>query len=79
MFPQHGVQFLSTTLGGVLETGFNEGLVESWFWSTRQGLYFRSSTNEDSSIRNLPQYACDDVIPAKTAKTNTLSMNLVML
>lgn len=55
MFPQQGLQFLATPVGGVLQTGFNEGLVGGWFWS-RQGLYVRSSTNEESSISSLPQY-----------------------
>lgn len=58
MFPQQGLQFLTTPAGGVLQTGFNEGLVGGWFWS-RQGQYVRSSTNEQSSISSLPQYGCD--------------------
>lgn len=58
MFPQQGLQFLTTPAGGVLQTGFNEGLVGGWFWS-RQGQYVRSSTSEQSSISSLPQYGCD--------------------
>lgn len=59
LFPQQGLQFLSTTVGGrstVLQTGFNEGLVENWFW-TSQGTYFRCSTEDEASVRNLPRYA----------------------
>lgn len=65
MFPQQGLQFLSTTIGGrshVLQTGFNEGLVEKWFWRT-QGTYFRCTTEDEATIRNLLQYASDDFIP----------------
>lgn len=57
MFPQQGLHFLSTTVGGrssVLQMGFNEGLVENWLW-TSQGTYFRCSSEDEASVRNLPQ------------------------
>lgn len=59
MFPRRGLQFLSTTVGGrsaPLQTGFNEGLVENWFWSS-QGTYFRCSSEDEASVRSLSQYA----------------------
>lgn len=58
MFPQQGLQFLSTPVGGrstVLQTGFNQGLVESWFWSS-QGTYFRCTSEDEASVRSLPRY-----------------------
>lgn len=72
LFPQQGLQFLSTTVGGrstVLQTGFNEGLVENWFW-TSQGTYFRCSTEDEASVRNLPRYA---LMMSSTAKGRSLS------
>lgn len=59
LFPRRGLQFLTTPIGGrssVLQTGFNQGLVESWFW-TSQGTYYRCSSEDEASVRNLPQYA----------------------
>lgn len=59
LYPKNGLQFLSTSVGGetkVLEVGFNEGLVQNWWWSTTQGTYFRVSTDEDASIRDLTEY-----------------------
>nr|XP_033480923.1 nidogen-1-like [Epinephelus lanceolatus] len=57
LYPQGGLQFLSTSIGGeskVLETGFNEGMVAGWF-SSSQGTYFRSTTDEETSIRELTE------------------------
>ncbi|KAM9857042.1 nidogen-1-like [Aulostomus maculatus] len=57
LYPRDGLQFLSTSVGGeskVLEAGFNEGNVEGWFWN-KQGTYFRTTTDEESSIRDLTE------------------------
>lgn len=59
LYPKDGLKFLHTSVGGekkILETGFNEGLVESWFWSTAKGTYFRVTTDEETSIRDLTEY-----------------------
>ncbi|XP_037621658.1 nidogen-1-like [Sebastes umbrosus] len=58
LYPRNGLQFLSTSVGGeskLLEAGFNEGLVESWFWKASPGTYFRSTTDEETSIRELTE------------------------
>ncbi|XP_041788948.1 nidogen-1-like [Chelmon rostratus] len=57
LFPRDGLQFLSTSVGGetkLLESGFNEGLVKGW-WSTYAGTYFRITTDEETSIRDLTE------------------------
>lgn len=62
LYPKHGLQFLSTSVGGenkILETGFNEGLVQNWFWTTKQGTYFRVTTEEETSVRDLTEYESD--------------------
>uniref|UniRef100_A0A665SYU1 Nidogen 1b n=1 Tax=Echeneis naucrates TaxID=173247 RepID=A0A665SYU1_ECHNA len=51
LYPRGGVQFLSTSVEGqttLLEAGFNQGLVSSWFWSSKQGTYFKTTENETS-------------------------------
>ncbi|XP_069543616.1 nidogen-1-like, partial [Brachyistius frenatus] len=56
MYPRGGLQFLSTSVGGdskLVEAGFNEGLVSSWFWNTKQGMYYRTTTDDEISIREL--------------------------
>lgn len=63
LYPKRGLQFFSTPVGGatkVLETGFNEGLVQGWWWTTKQGTYFRISTDDETSIRDLTEYGRDD-------------------
>ncbi|KAI3352670.1 hypothetical protein L3Q82_020124 [Scortum barcoo] len=58
LYPRDCLQFLSTSVGGkskVLEAGFNEGLVKSWLWGTSQGTYFRTTTDEETSISKLPE------------------------
>ncbi|XP_076585706.1 nidogen-1-like [Chaetodon auriga] len=57
LYPRDGLQFLSTSIGGetkLLESGFNEGLVKGW-WSTYSGQYFRITTDEEASIRDLTE------------------------
>ncbi|XP_042370693.1 nidogen-1-like, partial [Plectropomus leopardus] len=55
LYPRSGLQFVSTSIGGktkVLEAGFNEGLHIGWF-STSQGTYFRSTSDDENSIWEL--------------------------
>lgn len=62
LYPRDGLQFLSTSVGDeskLLEAGFNEGLVESWWWGTKQGTYFRTTTDEETSISKLTEYESD--------------------
>uniref|UniRef100_UPI0037E7E23F nidogen-1-like n=1 Tax=Semicossyphus pulcher TaxID=241346 RepID=UPI0037E7E23F len=57
-YPRDSLQFLSTSVGGevkLLEAGFNEGLVPGWFWKTTQGTYYRTTTDEETSIRDLTE------------------------
>ncbi|XP_028460050.1 nidogen-1-like [Perca flavescens] len=58
LYPRDRLQFLSTPVGGeskLLEAGFNEGLVVGWWWSEKQGTYFRTTTDEETSIRELTE------------------------
>nr|XP_020475953.1 nidogen-1-like [Monopterus albus] len=58
LYPRDGLQFVSTSLGGdstLLEAGFNEGLVQHWFWGTQQGTYFRITTDNGTSVRELTE------------------------
>ncbi|KAI4832472.1 hypothetical protein KUCAC02_015439 [Chaenocephalus aceratus] len=58
LYPRGGMQFLSTPVGGedkILEAGFNEGMVDGWFWKASLGTYFRSTTDEESSISELTE------------------------
>lgn len=58
LYPKEGLQFFSTSIGGetkTLETGFNEGLVQGWWWNTQQGAYSRITTDEEASIRDLTE------------------------
>uniref|UniRef100_A0A3B5ARR4 Nidogen-1-like n=1 Tax=Stegastes partitus TaxID=144197 RepID=A0A3B5ARR4_9TELE len=56
LYPRDGLQFLSTSVEGeskLLEAGFSEGTVSGWFWNTIQGTYFRTTTDDETSIRDL--------------------------
>uniref|UniRef100_A0A8C2Z7R9 Nidogen 1 n=1 Tax=Cyclopterus lumpus TaxID=8103 RepID=A0A8C2Z7R9_CYCLU len=58
LYPRNGLQFFSTPVGGeskLLEAGFNEGFVEGWFWKETQGQYYRTTTDEETSIRELTE------------------------
>ncbi|XP_068444754.1 nidogen-1-like [Clinocottus analis] len=58
LYPRSGLQFLSTSVGGeskLLEVGFNEGVVDGWFWKETQGVYFRTTTDEETSVRELTE------------------------
>ncbi|KAF3688158.1 Nidogen-1 [Channa argus] len=58
LYPRGGLQFLSTSVGGdskLLEAGFNEGIVSGWLWGTKQGKYFRTTSDDESSIRELTE------------------------
>ncbi|KAM7394805.1 hypothetical protein PAMP_021585 [Pampus punctatissimus] len=57
LYPRDKLQFLSTSVGGeskLLEASFNEGLVRGW-WRNTQGTYFRSTTDEETSIKELTE------------------------
>ncbi|KAM7419941.1 hypothetical protein PAMA_016848 [Pampus argenteus] len=57
LYPRDRLQFYSTSVGGeskLLEASFNEGLVKGW-WQSSQGTYFRSTTDEETSIRELTE------------------------
>lgn len=59
LYPRDGLQFLSTSVGGedkLLEAGFNEGLVPGWFWNTKQGAYFKTTSEDEASIQQLTEY-----------------------
>lgn len=59
LYPRSGLQFVSTSVGGenkLLEAGFNQGLVAGWFWKDSQGTYFRTTTDEETSVRDLAEY-----------------------
>uniref|UniRef100_A0A3Q1H4M7 Nidogen 1b n=1 Tax=Acanthochromis polyacanthus TaxID=80966 RepID=A0A3Q1H4M7_9TELE len=56
LYPRDGLQFFSTSVEGeskLLEAGFSEGIVSGWFWNTKQGTYFRTTTDDEISIREL--------------------------
>lgn len=58
LYPRGGLQFFSTSVGGkrtLLEAGFNEGLDKGWIWSS-QGLYVRTTTDDETSIMELATY-----------------------
>ncbi|XP_077935755.1 nidogen-1-like isoform X2 [Gasterosteus aculeatus] len=58
LYPRSGLQFVSTSVGGenkLLEAGFNQGLVAGWFWKDSQGTYFRTTTDEETSVRDLAE------------------------
>lgn len=61
LYPK-GLKFVHTSVGGkekILESGFNQGLVQGWFWKTEQGTYYRITTDEDTSIWDLTEYDSD--------------------
>uniref|UniRef100_UPI003AAE572C nidogen-1-like n=1 Tax=Centroberyx gerrardi TaxID=166262 RepID=UPI003AAE572C len=59
LYPSEGLQYVSTSVGGeskTVEVGFNEGLVKGWFsWSNSPGTYYRTTTEEETSIRELTE------------------------
>ncbi|KAM9363280.1 nidogen-1-like [Symphorus nematophorus] len=58
LYPRGGLQFVSTTVGGetkLLEVGFNEGEVPGWIWGTQMGTYFRTTSDEEASVRELTE------------------------
>lgn len=58
LYPKDGLQFLSTAIEGEsqpLEVGFNQGEVAGWFWNTNQGDYYRVTTDDEGSIRELTE------------------------
>lgn len=62
LYPRDGLKYVHTSVGGkkkILEGGFNQGMVESWFWS-EQGKYHRITTDEDTSVWDLTKYDDSD-------------------
>lgn len=58
LYPEDGMQFLSTTVGGAsepIQAGFSKGLVKGWFWRTTQGPYYRMTTDDEASVRELSE------------------------
>ena len=59
LYPRDGLQFLSTSVGGKskpLEAGFNQGPQKSWWGYITEGEYYRTTTEEESSIAALAEY-----------------------
>lgn len=60
LYPRDGLHFFSTPIGGeskLLEAGFNEGFTSGWFWKETMGQYYRTTTDEETSVRELTEYA----------------------
>lgn len=58
LYPREGMQFASTPVGGSSETmqaGFSKGMVRTFVFSTRQGPYYRITTEEEASVRALAE------------------------
>ncbi|KAG5855570.1 hypothetical protein ANANG_G00050460 [Anguilla anguilla] len=58
LYPAEGMQFLSTPVGGASEpcqAGFSKGLVKGWFWRATQGPYYRITTRDEASVRELSE------------------------
>ncbi|KAK2817579.1 hypothetical protein Q5P01_025770 [Channa striata] len=56
LYPRGGLQFFSTSVGDdrkLLEAGFNKGIVPGFLWGVTQGMYFRTTTDDETSIREL--------------------------
>ncbi|KAM9792237.1 nidogen-1-like [Neosynchiropus ocellatus] len=57
MYPQDGLQFLSTVIGGetkTLQAGFDEGQIKRWWeWSYSQGEHLEMTGAEEESVRDL--------------------------
>ncbi|XP_067092581.1 nidogen-1 [Osmerus mordax] len=57
LYPRKGLQFVSTPVRGsseILQAGFSKGLVSSFLFS-RQGPYYRTTTNHETSVRALAE------------------------
>lgn len=56
-YPREGLQYISTPVAGQSEpvhAGFSQGLVQAWFsWSSSQGPYYRITTDDEASVRQL--------------------------
>ncbi|XP_056266669.1 nidogen-1-like isoform X1 [Pseudoliparis swirei] len=58
LYPRDGLHFFSTPIGGeskLLEAGFNEGFASGWFWKETMGQYYRTTTDEETSVRELTE------------------------
>ena len=57
LYPRKGLQFVSTPVRGsseILQAGFSKGLVSSFLFS-RQGPYYRTTTNHETTVRALAE------------------------
>ncbi|KAJ8365984.1 hypothetical protein SKAU_G00148150 [Synaphobranchus kaupii] len=58
LYPEEGMQFHSTPVDGTsepIQAGFSKGLVKGWFWRSNQGPYYRITTNDEASVRELAE------------------------
>uniref|UniRef100_A0AAZ3S0B1 Nidogen 1a n=1 Tax=Oncorhynchus tshawytscha TaxID=74940 RepID=A0AAZ3S0B1_ONCTS len=58
LYPRKGMQFASTAVGGssqAMQAGFSKGLVKYLVFSTRQGPYYRITTERETSVRALAE------------------------
>ncbi|KAG5831665.1 hypothetical protein ANANG_G00306150 [Anguilla anguilla] len=58
LYPSEAMQFHATPLVGrsePMQAGFGKGLVKFLIWSTRQGPYYRITTEEEDSVRKLSE------------------------
>ncbi|XP_055791289.1 nidogen-1 [Salvelinus fontinalis] len=58
LYPRKGMQFASTAVGGssqAMQAGFSQGLVNYLVFSTRQGPYYRITTERETSVRALAE------------------------
>ncbi|XP_028983347.1 nidogen-1 [Betta splendens] len=58
LYPRDGIQFSSTPVGGssaVMHAGFNQGPVRYIFFGYRNGQYYRTTTDDEESVRALAE------------------------
>uniref|UniRef100_A0A4W5R5T5 Nidogen 1 n=1 Tax=Hucho hucho TaxID=62062 RepID=A0A4W5R5T5_9TELE len=59
LYPREGLQYISTPVAGQSEpvhAGFSQGLLQAWFsWSSSQGPYYRITTDDEASVRQLSE------------------------
>ncbi|KAJ8285030.1 hypothetical protein COCON_G00038800 [Conger conger] len=58
LYPEDAMQFHSTPIGGAsepIQAGFSKGLVKGWFWRSTQGPYYRTTTDDEASVRELSE------------------------
>ncbi|MFT7807036.1 nidogen-1 [Arapaima gigas] len=58
LYPRDGLQFLSTQVldaSEPIQVGFNQGLVKGWLPWHHQGLYYRVTSSNEASVRDLSE------------------------